>query len=132
MALLKHGQLTDDPWVHAGDAGSYRDGHVILSLAAWLEQRERWLAGDAPVGVRLASHEAVEDIAGDLDHLAVVALEFPKFTDGRAYSSARLLRQRYGYAGEIRAVGQVLRDQYAFMRRAGIDAFEIPDDADLA
>jgi uncharacterized protein (DUF934 family) len=71
-------------------------------------------------------------IADDVGRLGLVALEFPRFTDGRPYSHARLLRQRLGYRGELRAVGNVLRDQLLFMRRCGFDAFELPDGADVA
>ena len=79
------------------------------------------------MGVRLESSEAVEDLAYDLPRLSVVALAFPKYRDGRHYTSARLLRERFGYDGEIRAVGDVLREQAQFMVRCGIDAFEPSD-----
>lgn len=84
-----------------------------------------------PVGVRLPNTTDVADLAEDLPLLAVVALEFPKFADGRAYSQARLLRERHGYRGEIRAVGDVLRDQLLFMARCGFDAFELRPDRSL-
>jgi uncharacterized protein (DUF934 family) len=77
--------------------------------------------------VRLEPDEAVEDLAGDLQRLALVALAFPKFRDGRPYSAAALLRERYGFKGEIRAVGEVLRDQADFMIRCGFDAYEPAD-----
>ena len=79
----------------------------------------------APIGVRLKAGQHLEVIAAHGARLALVALEFPKFTDGRAYSYARLLRERYGYKGELCAVGQVLRDQLLFMHRCGFDAYEI-------
>ena len=89
------------------------------------------LQGDGRrLGVRLRSDEAVEALAPDLDRVAVVALEFPKFRDGRAFSSAMLLRGRYGYAGEVRAVGEVLRDLAKDMVRSGFDAFEPLDGSD--
>ena len=72
----------------------------------------------------------VDDLVPYLDRLAAVALVFPSFRDGRAYSQARLLRERYGFAGELRATGQVLRDQFVFMLRAGFDAFEVKKDSD--
>jgi uncharacterized protein (DUF934 family) len=84
-----------------------------------------------PVGVRLPNTADVADLAEDLPVLEVVALEFPKFADGRAYSQARLLRERHGYRGEIRAVGDVLRDQLFFMARSGFDAFELRADRSL-
>jgi len=75
--------------------------------------------------VRLTNTDPVADLAPDLDRLELIVLEFPKFTDGRAYSQARLLRERYGYRGELRAAGNVLRDQLLFMQRCGFDAFEL-------
>jgi uncharacterized protein (DUF934 family) len=83
------------------------------------------LARKAPVGVRLKSDQSPELIAADLERLALVALEFPKFRDGRAYSHARILRERYGFRGELRAVGDVLMEQLHFMLRTGFNAFEI-------
>jgi uncharacterized protein (DUF934 family) len=88
---------------------------------------ERLLAEGRKVGVRVESNEAVEDLAHALPRLAVVALVFPKFRHGQAYSSARILRERYRYGGEVRAVGDVLREQARFMVRCGIDTFEVAD-----
>ncbi|MNV80108.1 hypothetical protein D3C71_1736900 [compost metagenome] len=85
---------------------------------------------DGGLGVWLQSHEQIEDIVDDLKYLQVIALDFPAFTDGRHFSSARLLRERYGYQGEIRAIGDVLRDQLFFMQRCGFDAFAVRPDRD--
>lgn len=82
-------------------------------------------------GVWLDSHEDVEAIAGDLEHFAVIGVNFPKFTDGRGYSTARLLRDRYAYRGEIRAIGDVLQDQLFYMKRCGFDAFALREDKDI-
>jgi uncharacterized protein (DUF934 family) len=102
-------------------------GGVILPLARFQAEGEALLAAGREVGVMLAAGEDVEQIAPVLDKLAVVALEFPKFRDGRQYSQASLLRERYRYGGEVRAVGAVLREQGHFMVRCGFDAF-IPSD----
>jgi len=129
MALLKHGRLIADPWVLAdGDLAGL--GHALVPLARWQAEREALLAHDGRLGVLLAGDDDPAAIADDLKYLHMVALAFARFTDGRAYSAARLLRERYGFAGELRAVGQVLRDQLAFMQRVGFDAYELPDDAD--
>ena len=126
MPLIRENGTTEDPWrLVADDAELPADGAVIISLTRWLNERDVLRARKAPVGVRLKSDQRPELIAEDIERFDLIALEFPKFTDGRAYSSARLLRQRYGYEGELRAVGQVLRDQLQFMRRCGFDAFEI-------
>lgn len=128
MPLIKYGELVDDPWLRVADDSDLPDGPVIVTLARWRD-RETALAGHSgPLGIVLLSDEAPSTIADDLDRFDVVALDFPAFTDGRAYSYARLLRERFGYKGEIRAVGNVLRDQLAFMVRCGFDAFEIDDD----
>jgi uncharacterized protein (DUF934 family) len=102
-------------------------GGVILSLAQFKAEGQDLIDAGRSVGVLLAAGEAVEDIADDLPHLALVAISFPKYRDGRGYSSARLLRDRYGYDGEIRAVGDVLREQAGPMVRCGFDAFEPAD-----
>ena len=133
MGLVKNNALADDPFFDASAAETVPPaGPVIVSLAQWQAQREGLLARGAPVGVRLHSDQSPELIADDLEHLAVVALEFPKFRDGRAYSYARLLRERYGYRGELRAVGDVLLEQVFFMLRTGFDAFDIQGPDPLA
>jgi uncharacterized protein (DUF934 family) len=102
-------------------------GGVILPLARFKAEGQALIDEGRSVGVLIAPDEAVEDIVDDLPHLALVAVAFPKYRDGRGYSSARLLRDRYGYDGEIRAVGDVLREQAAHMVRCGFDAFEPAD-----
>ena len=126
MALVKNGELFTSSFVDAS-AGEVipPTGPVIVSLDQWKAQRDELLKRGAPLGIRLHSDQAPELIAGDLPHFAVVALEFPKFRDGRAYSYARLLRERYGFKGELRAVGEVLLEQLFFMLRTGFDTFEI-------
>ena len=104
-------------------------GGVILSLQRFQGEGEGLLAAGRSVGVRIKSDEQVEALAYDLPQLALVALDFPKFRDGRAFSSAMLLRERYGYTGEVRAVGEVLREQLNYMIRCGFDAFEPSDGA---
>ena len=104
-------------------------GDVIVSLPRFVAEGEALGAG-RQVGVLVQPGEAIEDLAYDLPRVALVALAFPKYRDGRAYSSARLLRDRYGYAGQIRAVGDVLQEQALHMIRCGFDAFEPNDGAD--
>jgi uncharacterized protein (DUF934 family) len=98
---------------------------VIVSLKRWQTEREQLIARNVALGLRLTSDQAPDLLGEDVHRLAVIALEFPKFRDGRGYSWARMLRQRLGFKGEIRAVGDVLRDQWLFMQRCGIDAFEV-------
>jgi uncharacterized protein (DUF934 family) len=119
--------LVEDPFTTVSDDEPLPRGDVVISLARFQAEGDRLLSEGRSVGVRLEAGEEVESLAYDLPRIAVVVLVFPKYTDGRLYSAARLLRQRYGYAGEVRAVGDVLREQAGFMVRCGIDAFEPAD-----
>jgi uncharacterized protein (DUF934 family) len=126
MALVKDGELFESSFIDVSGAAEIpATGPIIVSLEQWRTQREALLARGTPLGIRLRSDQPPESIAADLDHFTVVALEFPKFRDGRAYSYARLLRERYGYRGELRAVGDVLLEQLFFMLRTGFDVFEL-------
>jgi uncharacterized protein (DUF934 family) len=122
-------RTVDDPFTHVADGDDLATGDVIVSLTRFQADGERLLSEGRRVGVRVAAGEEVEALAYDLPRLSVVALDFPKNLDGRAFSSARLLRERYGYRGEVRAVGDVLREYAAFMVRCGFDAFEPADGA---
>lgn len=133
MPLIKDGAIAKDPWVQLDDAAPIGPGdHAIVSLERWQAERDQLAQRNAPIGLRLRSDQSPALIAEEVTRFAVIALEFPKFTDGRAYSYARLLRERYGFEGELRAVGAVLRDQFAFMARCGFDALEVPDKGDAA
>jgi len=123
--------LVEDPFTTVSDDWAIPQGDVIISLTRFQAEGEQLLSEGRSVGVRLESHEEVEALAYDLPRLGVVALAFPKFGDGRAYSYARLLRERFGYKGEVRAVGDVLREQAGFMVRCGFDAFEPADGSTL-
>ncbi len=125
MPLIKDRRIVADDWRHVADGEALpAEGGVIVSLARWQAERDSLDGRNAPLGIRLKSDERPDSIAADLDRFGLVALEFPGFKDGRAYSTARLLRERYRYTGELRAVGEVLRDQLYFMLRCGFDAFE--------
>ena len=119
--------VQNDPFASVADDQDMAHGNVIISLARFQADGERLLAEGREVGVRVKANEAVEDLAYDLPRIAVIALEFPAFRHGQAYTSANLLRERFGYKGQIRAVGDVLRDQAGFMVRCGFDAFEPAD-----
>jgi len=120
-------EAAEDPFTNVPDEVPTPRGDVIVSMQRFQNEGERLLAEGRKVGVRVESNEAVEDLAHALPRLAVVALVFPKFRHGQAYSSARILRERYRYGGEVRAVGDVLREQARFMVRCGIDTFEVAD-----
>ncbi|ODT89581.1 DUF934 domain-containing protein [Phenylobacterium sp. SCN 70-31] len=119
----------EDPFTHVADDEDLPPGDVIVSLTRFQQEGDRLLSEGRRVGVRLKSDEEVEALAYDLPRLAVVAFDFPKYRDGRSYTNARLVRERYGFKAEVRAVGDVLREQAGFMARVGFDAFEPADDA---
>lgn len=119
--------LAEDPFTTVADDEPVPQGDVIISLARFQAEGDRLLSQDRSVGVLVASSEQVEALAYDLPRLAVVALSFPGYRDGRGYTSARLLRERLGFKGQVRAVGEVLREQAEYMVRCGMDAF-VPAD----
>ena len=130
MTLIRREGVEADPWTFvAEDAPLPKGAAVIVTLERWQADRASLLAHDGRLGIRLKSDQMAETIADALSHFDLVALEFPLFKDGRAYSTARILRERYGFSGELRAVGNVLRDQLFFMLRCGFDTFELPDHA---
>ena len=129
MPLVKGGKIVSDPFAHIADGAELPQGCVLVSAARFLDDPES-LVRRGKVGVIWPNNRDVDDLVPYLDRLAAVALVFPTFRDGRAYSQARLLRERYSYRGELRATGQVLRDQFVFMLRAGFDAFDVKKQAD--
>lgn len=132
MALVKDNDLLEDVYTDvAGQDDLPASGAIIVDLEQWQANKDSLTGRAGPVGVRLRSDQPPELIAGDLGSLAMIALEFPTFRDGRAYSYARLLRDQYGFRGEVRAVGDVLLEQLHFMERTGFDAFELKSDDPL-
>lgn len=133
--LIKDGQRQDDLWTLIDDdAPLPAEGPVILPLALYQAQKAEWGASDRDLGVWLNDEQMAEDVTDSLDNLALIALRFPKFADGRGFSKARLLRERYGYSGELRAIGDFLPDQVFYMGRCGINAFacRTEDEASIA
>ena len=133
MPLVRNGKITGDAFVHVADDEVVPEGGaVLISAKRFLEDPALFAARVGETGVIWPNNRDVDDLVPYLDRLAAVALVFPSFRDGRAYSQARLLRERYAFKGELRATGQVLRDQFVFMLRAGFDAFEVKKDSDAA
>ncbi|HKQ25130.1 MAG TPA: DUF934 domain-containing protein [Burkholderiales bacterium] len=135
--IIRGGSVVADDWqiLRPAPAISMAEieipaGRVVVPLALWLE-RHTGLIARGDVGVWLAGADDPSSIAPWLQQLPVVAVDFPKFTDGRGYSVAYLLRSRFGYRGELRAIGDVLPDQLFFMRRVGFDAFAVRPDKDI-
>jgi uncharacterized protein (DUF934 family) len=133
MPLVKSGRVVEDRFVRVLDDAPVPEGvPVILPAARLLADARELVLRQAPIGVVWPNDRRVAELAPYLDWLALVALVFPTFRDGRAYSQARLLRERHQFRGQLRATGQVLRDQLLFMQRAGFDAFELSKQADAA
>jgi uncharacterized protein (DUF934 family) len=131
MPLVKNGRITTDLFVRVAEGDELPgEGAVLISAERFLADPELLSRRAGKLGVVWPNNRDLDDLVPYLDRLAAVALVFPSFRDGRAYSQARLLRERHGYEGELRATGQVLRDQFVFMSRAGFDAFEVKKDAD--
>ncbi len=130
--LLKDGAVAENSWLAIDDeAVTVPEGPVIVSLERWRRDRAALSARNTPLGVRLKSDQLAGEVAADLDRFTLVALEFPVFRDGRAFSTARELREHHGFTGEIRAVGHVLPDQYQFLVRTGFTSVEVADTAKL-
>jgi uncharacterized protein (DUF934 family) len=133
MLLVKAGRITEDRFVRVLDDAPLPEGlPVILPAARLLADARDLVLRQAPCGVIWPNDRRIAELVPYLDWIAVVALVFPTFRDGRAYSQARLLRERHGFRGQLRATGQVLRDQLLFLQRAGFDAFEVTKEADAA
>lgn len=131
MPLVKSGQIVPDRYVRIlDDAPIPAGGAVLLPAERFLADAAELAARQAETGVIWPNNRDIDELAPHLEAIALVALVFPKYQDGRAYSQARILRERLGFRGELRATGQVLRDQFVFMLRAGFDAFEVKKEAD--
>ena len=128
MPLLKDGKVVDDIWAFVEDGHELSPGGcIVVSLGRFLSEHDQLLARNRSIGVRLVNSDDPALLAPHIDQLHVIEVQFPKYTDGRALSQAQLLRRRLGYTGEIRATGQVLRDQLRLMIRCGIDAMAIAE-----
>jgi uncharacterized protein (DUF934 family) len=135
--IIKNRAVVADDWSvlrlnegETAESAAIPAGKVIVPLKVWQAQRDK-LQGRADLGVWLASDERPEALHGELQNFKVVAVDFPKFTDGRGYSIAYNLRARHGYTGELRAIGDVLRDQLFYMQRVGFDAFAVREDKNI-
>lgn len=126
MAIWGENGFVDDEWKGLADAEAVpAAGAVIVSLPRWLSEREALAARAAPLGVEVAAGKDALEHLKDLAGRPLVALRFDKFADGRAFSYAILLRERHGFKGDLRAVGDVLLDEIPLMRRCGFTSFEI-------
>ncbi len=124
--IILNREIADNPWLLIETEGTIpATGDIIVPLALWLVQREQLTARSGRRAVWLAPGDDPGLLADDTGSLPLIAVRFPQFADGRGYSTARLLRERYGFAGELRAIGDVLRDQLFYLERVGFNAFAI-------
>ena len=137
MALIiKDRNVATDPWLRLelnpdGSApAAPAAGDIIVPLAMWRERRAELLARPGRLGIWLDSHQEPADIAEDLKLFGIVAINFPKFGDGRGFSTGRLLRERYGWKGELRAIGDIFRDQLYYLASVGFDSFALREGED--
>ena len=135
--IIKHSSIIDDNWTlvrlaegETAESVQLPAGDLIVPLSVWQARKAELLARPQR-GVWLAPDEVAQDIATDLGNLQVVAVDFPAFADGRGYSTAALLRGRFGWRGELRAIGDVLKDQLFYLSRVGFDAYAVRADKDI-
>lgn len=131
MPIIKDKQITENTWTYISDDQPLTDGDITVSLARWLQEKERLMQHSGKAGIRLSSTDQTESLAEDLNRIDLIELDFHHFADGRMFSLARLLRSRLGYKGEIRAVGNYLADQVFYLNRVGVDGFEFADPKDI-
>ena len=124
MVLIRNGRRAEDPWIRAVDGEPVPAGCVVVPLVRWRAEADELAERNDPLGLSLANNDDLTMLTEQVAQFALICLEFPSFTDGRAFSQARILRDRLGYTGELRATGNILRDQIAFMKRCGFDSFE--------
>jgi uncharacterized protein (DUF934 family) len=129
--LLRDRQIVFDEWRYVAEAAADAPGDaaapLIVTFDQWLQAPDTWAQRGSPLGVVLAPAHKIEQLAPDLAHFALIAAEFSGLSEGRGYTQARLLRERWNFKGELRATGYVRRDQLFFMARCGFNSFELPD-----
>ncbi len=130
--IIREQRVVEDHWQHlADDAPLPTNGDVTVSYARWQKEGEALRLYQGQIGVRVPNHASIEEIASSIADRPLICLEFPAFGDGRAFSQARVLREYLGYKGELRAIGDVLRDQLFYMQRCGFNAYEPRADRDI-
>jgi uncharacterized protein (DUF934 family) len=128
--LLRDRQIVFDEWRYVAEAAGDAGAPLIVTFDQWQMEPDTWIARGSPLGVALSAAHKIEQLAPDLARFALIAAEFSGPSEGRGYSQARLLRERWNFKGELRATGYVRRDQLFFMARCGFNSFELPE-ADL-
>jgi uncharacterized protein (DUF934 family) len=131
MQIIKDKQIVENTYRYLADDENLSNGNITVSLARWLQEKAQLLSHDGQVGLRLTIEDDVALIVDDLNKIALLELNFPAFTDGRLFSRAKLLRIRFGYQGEIRAVGNFMLDQVFYLSKIGVNAFHLNNEEQL-
>ncbi|MFO7306127.1 MAG: DUF934 domain-containing protein [Gammaproteobacteria bacterium] len=129
--LIKQREIVVDEWRYADEDPQGRSRALILPFARWKAEREQWWLWDGRLGVRLGPTDPVAELEHDFLRISLVAIEFGSIGEGRGYSQAQILRRRFKFTGELRAVGYVQREQLFYLARCGFDAFELREGEDL-
>lgn len=129
--IIKDGAIIADNYQFVTEAGTLPAAPILVTLEVWQQQREAVLAHPHQKGVLLKPDQHPEQIADDVKALDLIALDFPAFADGRGFSYAVLLRQRYGFSGELRATGDVFKDNLFYLKRCGFNSFAVRADKDI-
>jgi uncharacterized protein (DUF934 family) len=132
MAVFKDQAFVNDEWTSVADDAPLPSNAAVVSKPRFTAERDTLIARNAPLGLLLRSGEALDGLEDDIGRFQLIVLDIPRYTDGRSYSTARLLRERYKYTGELRASGDVLRDQIMFLHRVGFDAFDVTHEGTIA
>lgn len=131
--ILKNNQVIDDNWIMVDDSSdSLPQGNILLSYEQWQTFADQLNNHKGKLGVWLDGHAEIEQLVEPLLELPLIAINFPKFADGRGFSSARLIKERYNYQGELRAIGGFIRDQLYLLKRCGFNAFQFSNETELA
>lgn len=125
MAIINNQQVSENTWTFIPDDSPLSSGDITISLERWLADQQQLASHQGQIGLRIKGDTDLTAIRPLLAQIRLIELEFPAFTDGRLFSQARLLRDREGYTGELRAVGHFMADQVFYAQRVGIDSFEI-------
>lgn len=130
--IIKNHAIVADHWQHIDDEAVLpATGDIIVGYTRWQKDRDVLIKHKGKLGITIGNGISDNEIKADLQHFDLIAIAFPEFKDGRGYSYARLLRERHGYQKEIRAIGNILRDQLRYMERCGFDAFELQADRNI-
>jgi len=131
MQLIKDKQVIDNTWTYLSNDAELKDGDITVSTSRWLQDKTKLLNHKGKVGVRITPESSIDEIVNDLPHIELIELDFPDFADGRLFSHAWLLRNRYQYQGEIRATGNYMSGQVFYLSRVGVNAFSVENNEDV-